>query len=92
MSKPTKNDPRTHAERTCPVYNDEPSLVARIYNGLDERKGWPVVIVKPITPVGRAIPVGEIKPRPPKALKPKQTLPASVLAKLKKKLYKLFGL
>jgi hypothetical protein len=77
-----------------PIDND-PTLIARIYNGLDERKGWPVVIVKPIAPIVRAIPVGEIKPRPPKAPKApkkKPTFTKKVLAGMRVKLYKLFGL
>jgi hypothetical protein len=47
---------------------DNPSLIARMYNGLDERKGWPIVITKPIVPVSHhpLIPVGEITPRKPK--------------------------
>lgn len=69
--------------------NDNASLIARMYNGLDERKGWPIVIVKPIQPIIRAIPVGEIKPRPPKKPVP---VTKRMLATMKAKLYKLFGL
>lgn len=43
----------------------EPSLIHRIYNGLDERKGWPIIHIRDIVPVGMqpVEPVGEITPR-----------------------------